>query len=220
MPGSVIASVRQRTGEETMKNIVNHFRRNILRGLLAVIPIVLCAIAIQLLYVLIDKRVMGLFDNFFSLRYIPGLGILLVLVCLYLIGIIASNIVGRQFFKLVEGITNRIPIIKPIYAVGKQLSHSFSMGEDGKQAFKKAVLVNVNQHGVWSPAFITGYIKDKKTHEELFLVFVPSVPNPTTGFAFVVKPSQTLDPGWSIEECLKAVMSAGIITPGEIQNNK
>ena len=205
-----------------MKNIVNHFRRNILRGLLAVIPVVLCVISIQLLYVLIDKKVIGLFDKFFSLRYIPGLGILLVLVCLYLIGIIASNIIGRQFFRLIEGISNRIPLIKPIYAVGKQLSHSLSIGEgeEGKQAFKKAVLVNVNNHGVWSPAFITGYLKDKKTNEELFIVFVPSVPNPTTGFAFVVKPSQTFDPGWSIEECLKAIMSAGIITPGEIRNSK
>lgn len=203
-----------------MKNIVNHFRRNIFRGLLAVIPIVLCAIAIQLLYVLIDKRVMGLFDNFFSLRYIPGLGILLVLICLYLIGIIASNIIGRQFFKLVEGITNRIPFIKPIYSVGKQLSHGLSLGEGEKQAFKKAVLVNVNNHGIWVPAFITGYIKDQKTHEDLYMVFVPSVPNPTTGFAFVVKPSQTFDPGWTIEECLKAVMSAGIIAPAEMRGDK
>ncbi len=203
-----------------MKNIVNHFRRNILRGLLAVIPIVLCTIAIQLLYVLIDKRVVGFFDNFFSVRHIPGLGILLVLVCLYLIGIIASNIIGRQFFKLIEGITNRIPLIKPIYAVGKQLSHSLSIGEEEKQAFKKSVLVNVNNHGVWAPAFITGYIKDKKTHEDMYMVFVPSVPNPTTGFAFVVKPSQTFDPGWTIEECLKAVMSAGIIAPAEIRSDK
>ena len=203
-----------------MKHFIIHMRSYILRGLLAVIPLLLCAGALQLLYVLIDKRVIGFLDNFIKLRYIPGLGVLLVLICLYFIGLVASNIIGRQFFKLIEGITHRIPLIKSIYAVGKQLSQSLSMGEKEKQAFKKAVLVNVNNQGFWSPGFVTGYIKDKGTGEELLVVFVPTVPNPTTGFVFVIKKSQVFDPGWSIEECLKVIVSAGIITPGEVRSFK
>ena len=200
-----------------MKPVVAHIRSYIFRGLLAVIPLLLCGITLQLLYVLIDKRVIGFLDNFIELRYIPGLGVLLVLVFLYLTGLIASNIIGRQFFRLIESITKRIPLIQPIYAVGKQLSHSLSLGEGEKQAFKKAVLFNINNQGSWVPGFITGYIKDLKTEEELILVFIPTTPNPTTGFVFATKPSQILDPGWTIEEGIKAVVSAGIITPGEIR---
>jgi uncharacterized membrane protein len=203
-----------------MTKFITHLRNYIFRGLLAVIPLILCTVALQLLYVLIDKKVIGFLDNFIKLRYIPGLGVLLVLICLYFIGIITSNILGRQIFILIENITKQIPLIKPIYAVGKQLSQSLSIGEKEKQAFKRAVLVDVNQNGFWSPAFVTGYLKDKKMDQELLMVFVPTVPNPTTGFVFAVKPSQVFDPGWSIEECLKLIVSAGIITPAhaEIKN--
>ena len=89
------------------------------------------------------------------------------------------------------------------------------MTED-KRAFKKALLVNCTP-GAWTLAFVTGTVKDEKTGEDLLKIFVPTVPNPATGFIFFVKPSQTMDPGWSVEEALKMIVSAGIIAPPQMK---
>lgn len=199
-----------------MKQFFSHVRTYIFRGLLAIIPLVLSIIAIRLLYFLIDKRVMGFLEQFIHVRQIPGLGILLVLICLYLIGLVVSNVVGKQIFHLISSISERIPVIKAIYQVGKQLSESLSATED-KQAFKKALLVDCLPGGGWTLVFVTGSVKDENTGEDLLKVFVPTVPNPTTGFIFFVKPSQTMDPGWSVEEALKMIVSAGIIAPPQIK---
>ena len=216
-----------------MKQFFSHARSYIFRGLLAIIPLALSIIAIRLLYFLIDKRVMGFLDHFIHVRQIPGLGILLVLVCLYLIGLVVSNVVGKQIFHLIDSISERIPVIKAVYQVGKQLSEGLSVTED-KQAFKKALLVSCLPSpapaspaggdqpayvgpGGWTLAFVTGSVKDESTGEELLKIFVPTVPNPTTGFIFFVKPSQTMDPGWSVEEALKMIVSAGIIAPAQIK---
>jgi uncharacterized membrane protein len=199
-----------------MKKFIQHLRNYMLRGLLAIIPIFLSFLAIQLLYILIDKKVMAFLDRFIEVRQIPGLGILLVLVCLYLIGMIVSNVVGKQFFGLVHRISERIPIVNMVYKVGKQLSESLS-DVRGKQTFSKVVLVDVNNNGLLGIAFVAGQIKDMRTGENLLRVFVPSVPNPATGFIFVVKESQAFDPGWTLEDGVKMVVSAAIISPAEIK---
>jgi len=201
-----------------MKKLFQHLRVYIFRGLLAMIPILLCVAAVRLLYVLVDKKVVALIDKFVEVRQIPGLGILLVLVCLYLIGIIVSNMVGRRFFNFIEDVSRRIPIIKAIYQVGRQVSDSFS-DEEGKQTFKKVLLVDCNHNGVWTVAFVAGSIQNEQTHESLLRVFVPTVPNPTSGFIFLVKESQTIDPGWSVEEGIKMVVSGSIISPKEIKKS-
>ena len=199
-----------------MKNFFKHIRIYILRGLLAIIPIFLCILAIQLLYFLIDKRVMVFFNRFFEVRKIPGLGILLVLLCLYFIGLIVSNVIGKRFFRFLEQVSQRIPLIKIIYQIGKQFSESFS-GSDGRETFKKVVLVDWNNNGVWAVGFVTGRIVDQRTAETMLSVFVPSIPSPTTGYIFVVRESATIDPGWSVEEALKMVISGSVISPKEIK---
>ena len=201
-----------------MKTFFTHARNYILRGLLAIIPLLLCAVALQLLYVLIDKRVMGLLDHFIEIRHIPGLGILLVLVTLYFMGLIVSNIVGHQFFRFIEWISQRIPFIKTIYGVGKQLSHGLSVVDGDKQAFKKAVLVKLGSDGAMIPAFVMNSLIDHKTKEEFLFVLAPTAPTPGSGFVLVVKASQTVDPGWTVEECLKAIVSVGIVSPKEIKS--
>jgi len=199
-----------------MKNFFAHTRTYILRGLLAVIPLLLCIVAIKLLYELIDKQVMKFLSHFIDIRQIPGLGILLLLISLYFIGLIFSNVLGRQIFRFIDRISERIPIIKAIYGVGKQLTDTLSMTDPNKQAFKKAVLVNTFNGNGWMLGFVTGAIKDLNG-EELLKVFVPAVPHPLTGIIFIVKPSQTLDCGWTVEEALKMIVSAGIISPEEIK---
>lgn len=198
-------------------HFITHIRNYIFRGLLAIIPMVLCLIAVQLLYVLIDKKVMGFLDRFIQIRQIPGLGIVLVLVCLYLIGLIVSSILGHQLFRFIEGISRRIPFINTIYSVGKQLSQGLSAVDKEKQAFKKAVLVKINDNGPMVPAFVMGSMTDRQTKEEFLFVLVPTAPTPASGFVVVVKSSQTVDPGWTVEECLKAVVSVGIVSPKEMR---
>ncbi len=198
-----------------MKHFFQHIRMHVFRGLLAIIPLLLCYFAIQLLYVLIDQKILGFINNFFAVRQIPGLGILLLLIALYFIGLVVSNILGRRALRLFESITEKIPFIKTIYGVGKQLSQGLSVADGEKQAFQKAVLVRISKDGLWVPAFVTGSIKNHATGEEFLLLLVPTAPTPASGFVFVVKASETVDPGWSVEECLKAVVSVGIITPKE-----
>lgn len=198
-----------------MKNFLNHCKLYIFRGLLALIPIGLTIFTIRIIYVFIDKQVMELVDQFIGYR-IPGLGLLLFIVVLYLTGMIASNVFGKRLFTLLDNITSRIPLVNTAYQVGKQLSNTLSLPE--KQIFRKAVLVDYFKPNVWVIGFITGEIKNEKTKENLLKVFIPTVPNPTSGFLVILKESQVKDPHWSIEEAIQMVISGGIIGPEVIHN--
>lgn len=198
-----------------MKSLFRHIKTYIFRGLLAIIPLTLAFFSVKILYTAIDKRVMEMVEQILGFTF-PGLGVLLVLVALYALGLVASNVIGRQIFGLVEGIARRIPLVKTAYQVGKQLAVSLSL--PAKQAFKRAVLVEYLKPGMWTIGFVTGTIIDKDNNDETLLkVFVPTPPNPTSGTMVAVKESQTRDPGWSIEEALKSVISAGVIGPTEIR---
>jgi len=117
---------------------------------------------------------------------------------------------------LIQGLANRIPLVRTIYQIGTQLAVSLSLPE--KQAFKRAVLVEYLKPGMWTIGFVTGTVIDKNNKGDTLLkVFVPTPPNPASGTTVVVKESQTRDPGWSIEEALRYVISAGVIGPTEIK---
>jgi uncharacterized membrane protein len=202
-----------------MKNFFIHLRIYIVRGILAIIPLLLCYVAIEFLYKLIDKQIikfLAQYIKFFDIHQIPGLGILLLLITLYFIGLIFSNVIGRQVLRFIDNITERIPVIKFIYGVGKQISDTFSMADPQKQAFKKAVLINAFNGSGWLLGFVVGSIRDSNG-EELLKVFVPTAPHPLTGIIFIMKPSQTMDCGWTVEEALKTVISVGIVSPDKIK---
>jgi uncharacterized membrane protein len=198
-----------------MKNFIRHMKTYMVRGLLAIIPLVLSILVIQILYINIDRRVVGLLDRTIGFSF-PGLGIILSLASLYLLGLIASNIVGKKIFSLIGKVTERLPFIKTTYQVGKQLADSLSLPE--KQVFKRAVLVDYLKPGIWTIGFVTGQIIDRINNDEVLLkVFVPTPPNPTSGTMVIVRESETRDPGWTIEEAIRAVVSGGIIGPTEIK---
>lgn len=198
-----------------MKKILTHIRNYILRGLLALIPIALSFIAVYLIFTIIDQRVVRWADRYIGYS-IPGLGLLLVLVFLFILGFVTSNVLGKQLLGLLENIINRIPIIKTTYQVGKQLAMTLSLPE--RQVFQQAVLVEFFNPGLWVIGFVTGTVVDRnKKDETLLKIFIPKTPNPTTGFFVMVKESQTRDPGWSVEEAMKAVISGGIIGTKEMK---
>ena len=196
-----------------MKKFWEHFRQYIFRGLLALIPVGLTIFIIRIIYIFIDKRVMELVDQYIGYP-IPGIGLALFIVFLYFTGMIASNFIGKKFFALLEGITSRIPIVKTTYQVGKQLSNTLSLPE--KQIFKKAVLVDCFKSGIWTVGFVTGEVKNTGSDKKLLKVFIPTVPNPTSGFLVILDESETKDPRWSIEEAMKMIISGGIIGPESI----
>jgi uncharacterized membrane protein len=196
-----------------MKAIFRHIKKLIIRGVIASIPFVLTFLVIRFLYLAIDNRIMSLFYKYTGYR-IPGLGIAILLATLYLFGIIASNFVGRQIINLVERITRYIPFIKTIYQVGKQLSATLSIPE--KEVLKRPVLVEYLKPGMFTIGFVTGTMIDSKSQEQFLKVFIPMPPNPASGTMVIVRESQTRDPGWTVEEAIRAVISGGIIGPQEI----
>ncbi|MBF0522802.1 MAG: DUF502 domain-containing protein [Candidatus Omnitrophica bacterium] len=194
-----------------------HCKTYIFRGILAAIPLGLSFFVIWFFYVMVDRKVVNLIHKVIGFR-IPGLGILLVLFSLYIIGYLASNVIGRRFFSLLENISNRIPIIKTTYQVGKQLSSTLSLPEG--QVFKRVVLVDYFKPDVWVIGFVTGSLEEKTTKEKFLKVFVPHVPSPTSGFLVIVKESQVRDSAWTVEEGIRMVISGGLIGPETIAINQ
>ena len=197
-----------------MKKFLSQLKTYFFRGLLAIIPIALSFFAVRFLYLAIDKKIMVMIERLIGVR-IPGLGILLLTLSLCLLGLIASNVIGKQVFHLLERISSRIPLIRTTYQVGKQLASVLSLPE--QNLFKRVVLVDYLKPGIWTIGFVTATITDQNTNETLLKVFIPTPPNPTSGTMVVVKESEARDPGWTIEQALKTVISGGIIGPSEIK---
>lgn len=196
-----------------MKKFFNHMKQYMFRGLLTLIPVGLTIFTIRIVYVFIDKRVTEVIARYTG-HHIPGLGLLLFIIVLYVTGLVASNMIGKKMISVIDRISARIPIIKMTYLVGKQLSNTLSLPE--KHIFKKAVLVDFFKPGTWVVGFITGEIRDNQNGEVFVKVFIPTVPNPTSGFLAIMKESQVKDPHWSVEEAMKMVISGGIIGPEKI----
>jgi uncharacterized membrane protein len=196
-----------------MKGVFKHVRMFVFRGLLAIVPLALCYLVVRFLYLTIDRKVAGPIERIAGVP-IPGLGILLVLLALYLLGLAASNWLGKRVFGVIERIMERIPVVKTIYHVGRQFGTALSLPE--KQAFKRAVLVEHFKPGVRSIAFVTGEAVDAATGEKLYRLFIPTAPNPTTGFMVIVPQVRVQDLSWTVQEAMNAVISGGIIGPGTV----
>jgi uncharacterized membrane protein len=195
-----------------MTRVFAHLRKFIIRGALALIPIALPAVAIYLLYDFIDRRIVTLVEGLLRVSF-PGMGIVLLLLVLYIVGHIASNIFGRRLLDSLEKLTTRIPIIKAIYRMGKQLSGT--LGQTGDSSlFRRPVLVPYAAPHTWQVGFVTGSVKSKSTGEELIKVYVPTPPNPTSGFVYFLREENVLrDPGWTVEEAMQCILSGGIVGP-------
>ena len=136
---------------------------------------------------------------------------MLLLVVLYLVGHVASNIFGKRLFDSMAHVIEKIPGIGTIYKLGRQLSGSLS--PEDRQVFRRPVLVPYAAPNQWQIGFVTGTLRSKKTGEQLLKVFVPTPPNPATGLVYIVAESNVRDPGWTVEEALQTLMSGGIIGP-------
>lgn len=137
--------------------------------------------------------------------------VLLTLFLLYMIGLFAANIVGRRLLEIFEYVLSRVPIVKTIYRACKQIFASFS--GDRTSTFQRAAIVPFMTQQVKTLGFITNTFIDEVSGTELCTVFVPTTPNPTSGFILILKRSEVRELDWSAEEAVQALISAGILFP-------
>ena len=148
------------------------------------------------------------------LRSIPGLGVIVMLLGLLLTGMFATNIVGQWSLRQGHRLMTRIPIVKSIYSSVKQVSDT--LFSSSGNAFRQAVLVQYPRAGAWTIAFVTGKPGGEAAHHlrgDYFSVYVPTTPNPTSGFFLMVPRSDVIVLAMSVDEALKYVISMGVVAP-------
>ncbi len=148
------------------------------------------------------------------LRRIPGLGLVVTLVALLLTGIFATNMVGQWWLRQGSKLLNRIPIVKSIYNSIKQVSDT--LFSSSGNAFREAVLVQYPREGAWTIAFVTGKPGGETAHHlpgDYLSIYVPTTPNPTSGFFLMVPRRDVIELAMSVDEALKYVISMGVVAP-------
>ncbi|MHA1597876.1 MAG: DUF502 domain-containing protein [Alphaproteobacteria bacterium] len=144
----------------------------------------------------------------------PGLGLIVMFLALTMIGALTAGFVGRLYLRMSERLLNRMPVIRGIYGAIKQILETVLAKQSN--AFREAVLVEYPRRGMWAIAFITGTTREEVqnlTEEECINIFLPTTPNPTSGFLLFVPKKELTPLSMSVEEALKMVISGGIVTP-------
>ena len=145
---------------------------------------------------------------------IPGLGVIVVLVALFLTGVFAANVIGDWAVHRWHALMHRVPIVKSIYSSVKQVSDT--LFSSSGQAFREAVLVQYPRHGSWTIAFVTGTPGGEVVGflpEDCVSVYVPTTPNPTSGFFLMMPRTDVVALRMSVDEALKYVISMGVVAP-------
>jgi uncharacterized membrane protein len=149
-----------------------------------------------------------------ALRKVPGLGLLLVVLLLLGTGVFAANIVGQWWLRQGSRILRRIPIVKSIYSSVKQVSDT--LFSSSGNAFREAVLVQYPRAGSWTIAFVTGRPGGEAAQHlpgDYLSLYVPTTPNPTSGFFLMVARADVIELRMSVDEALKYIISMGVVAP-------
>lgn len=226
-------------GHETKPKVgvIGWFRSRLIAGLVIATPIVVPIFVLAMLVSWIDKQVKPFVrtvlpkqvleaDLFgieldFLIAVMPGVGVLFSVVCLILLGAFAANLVGRTFIRLTEGVAERVPIVSTLYTPLRQLVEIFSDKESS--SFKEVVLVEYPKEGTWAVGFLTARAKDEIEHHlnpDYIGVFVPTTPNPTSGFLIFVPEAKIRRLKMSVEDGAKLIVSAGVVMPRPVQNDE
>jgi uncharacterized membrane protein len=140
--------------------------------------------------------------------------VLLTITILYLVGMFAANLFGRRIIGWYEGMLDRVPLVKTVYRSSKQILATFA-GEQS-QEFQRVCLIPFPQEHMRAVGFITAIFKDNLTGEELAAVFIPTTPNPTTGYLQIIKRNELTELDWSVEDAVRIIMSGGILRPDKL----
>ena len=191
-----------------------HMKKYLITGMLIWIPVVITIWVLELIVTTMDQTLTLIPDDFQPRYHVPGLGLLLTLVVVYLTGLLASNFLGRRLVQIWEGILRRIPVVNSIYGGVKQVSDT--LFTPGGQAFRKALLVQYPRQGSWTIAFLTGQPGgDVANHltGDFVSVYVPTTPNPTSGFFLMMPRAEVIELDITVDDALKYVVSMGVVPP-------
>ena len=191
---------------------LRHLRNTFLAGILAAIPLVATYFVLRFLFVSLD----GIFQpvvKFLVGRSLPGVGLVALIILVYLLGLIAANVIGRTLIRWFDAGMSRTPVIKYIYSASKQVVDSLRRLQG--VPFKKVVIVEFPKAGMYSLAFVTGQPVEFKGQKKIPL-FIPHTPNPMTGFLVLLSTDQIIDTDMTIEDAMKMVLSGGLLSPKAI----
>ncbi len=208
------------------RGLTARLRGYLLAGILVTAPI---SITVYLTYVFltfVDSKVARLlphewYEALYGSTTFPGIGLIISLAGFIAIGWFATNFLGRLIIRISEYIVNRMPVIRTLYSAIKQIFETIMASQS--TAFREVVMLEYPRKGVWSIGFVTGISEGEvqsHTRKETVNVFVPTTPNPTSGYLLFVPKNELKYLEMSVEEGVKLVVSAGIITPEKNQKVK
>jgi len=199
-------------GKATLKSVF-------LTGLLVVVPFAITVWVLSLVIGTMDQTLLLLPEKWRPERLLgfqlPGLGAVLTVAFVFLVGLFTQNIAGQKLVEWWNAIVRRIPMVGPLYGSIQQVSDTLLSGKG--HAFRRALLIEYPRKGSYTVAFLTG-APGAGVAEHLpgphLSVFVPTTPNPTSGFFLIVPTSEVIELDMSIETALKYIMSMGVVAPG------
>lgn len=191
-------------------------RRDFLTGLVAILPLALTVLVLWFLVTRVGNILGRIFQRVPYLEGLPSavvpfLGLLIILLLIYFIGVLTKSFLGRWAFGLAEKVLTRVPIVKTIYTSAQRLSQTIFLD---RAAFRRVVLVEYPRRGIYTLAFVTSEAKwDIKGGKRAVNLFVPTTPNPTSGYYLIVPEEDLIPTNLTVEEGLKTIISAGIVLP-------
>jgi uncharacterized membrane protein len=210
------------------KRLFAHIRNRLVQGILLILPLLVTIWLLGLLFKVINVRIAPLVRNLLVWLGIPGLerwfarlgipiiSLLVTVAVVYLLGLVAGNLAGRRLLRLIESWILRIPLVKNIYGSVRQLITAFSFS--GTKAFSRVVMLEYPRRGLWTLGFVTTEAEHviQDSQEDVVAavpVFLPTTPNPTSGWMILVPTADLLILEMSIEDAIKLIVSGGIVSP-------
>jgi uncharacterized membrane protein len=201
--------------------LLRAFRRYLMAGLLIWIPILATVLVVRFILDLMDKTLVllpaGLQPEVLTGLRIPGLGALLALAIVLLTGLLVTNFIGRTLVDFWEDLLHRIPFVRAIYGGVKNFSETL-LSNSGN-SFKKVLLIQYPRAGIWSIGFQTASDIAEitaRTGAPHVCVFIPTTPNPTSGFIVMVPTSEVIELHMSVDAAMKLIVTLGVVTPGTV----
>lgn len=195
-------------------------RKYLITGLLIWIPLVITIWVLKLIVETLDQTLLLLPDEWrtesFLGVHVPGLGVVLTLVIVFVTGVFATNFLGARLVHLWHEILHRIPVVNSIYSSVKQISDT--LFSSSGQAFRKALLVQWPREGMWTIAFLTGTPGGDVVNHlrgDFVSVYVPTTPNPTGGYFVMLSRKDVIELDMTVDEALKYIISMGVVSPGQ-----
>jgi len=193
-----------------------------LTGLLVILPIFITGYVIWLLIKAMDVFLKYIPQKYLPETYlniyIPGLGLILVVILILVVGVLTRNIAGRRVLQFWDNLVDRIPLARIIYSSVKQLLQAFFF--QNSDAFQRVALVEYPRRGIYVLGFITGESKgeaQEKINKKMINVFIPTTPNPTSGFYILVPEEDLTVLDMSVEDAFKLLISGGLVSPDELK---